>query len=89
MLEITTKSGAVYHIDEANDLWRKNYGPWNGTWVAHSIHSRDLMKWHERKDYEPLYFDIGSHVYVTAMEETWLSTPIVTVEEIEEINNDS
>ena len=89
MFKITTSTGSVYRVDTDRGLWKKNDGPWARLWGLSSV-SPDLfgkgltlneILAQSKTDAIP---EPREHLYVASSEVWWLSTPVASVEEIDD-----
>jgi len=87
MKKVTTKSGAVYLIDEERSFWKKNNDPWERTYWAHGVYPEDFIRWHNKEPYDHQPIAPGVHLYIGCRGSWWLSTPIISVEEIEHVES--
>lgn len=81
--KITTKSGSFYFIDEDRGFWRKNSEQIERIFYAHGIYPEDLIKWHNKEPYEKQPIKVGTHLHIGSRDVWWLSTPIVSIEEVD------
>lgn len=86
--KVTTKSGAVYLIDEERGWWKKNKDPWERTWWAYGVYPEDVHKWANQEELDKQPIEPGVHLSIGARDIWWFSTPIVSVEEIEYVESD-
>lgn len=82
MLEVITEAGSVYRIDLINRFWRKNDGPFErlsdlqvGTALCWPV--EDPESWSDAKMPE-----VGKHMYIASKDSRWVSTKIVSIEEL-------
>lgn len=81
---VTTESGSTYTI--IGECWKKNDGMLNRTWRKHCISDEDVAaasSWLDLYDAEQLPLQVGLRMLITAKDEVWLSTPIVSIGETE------
>jgi hypothetical protein len=84
MKKITTKSGAVYLIDNARGFWKKNDSDWDRTYWAYSVYGEDLSKWANQEEVEHLEIQVGAHLYIGSKNMWWMSTKIKKIEEVDD-----
>ena len=86
--EVTTTTGSKYYIDHDTGWWTKNNGIWapltrlaTGEWDGTRHNVPDITEWAEVEKPEP-----GKNMYIQGrgMHDWWLTTPVVSVEEVEE-----
>lgn len=87
MKKVTTKSGAVYVVNEKDGFWKKNNDPVERILFCHGVYPEDLIKWHNKEPYDQQPISQGTHLYIGSKDVWWLSTPIVSVEEIEDVES--
>ena len=78
--KITTATGSYYVID--NGFWNKNGGSWERVWWAHCIPDTPYASWSaiEMAEHKPIQG--GLRMYIGSWDVWWVSTPIVSIEEI-------
>lgn len=82
MLKVTTETGAVYTIDLVNKFWRKNKGSFERL--------RSLMvgtaltePWEDEEHWVDADApEVGKHLYIACKDFWYVSTVVVSVEEI-------
>jgi hypothetical protein len=86
---VTTETGSFYEIKDG--FWRKNNGSINKTWfmycVAEDIHEIKRLEginaaWAAVHAAEELPLTVGMSMYIYGRHESYLSTPIVSIKEI-------
>ncbi len=83
--KITTQSGSTYVT--LNGYWKKNDGLVNKAWRFSCISDEDLANaanWPDLYDAEPHPIKVGLRILATAKDEAWLSTPITSIEEVDD-----
>lgn len=85
--KVTTKSGSVYLIDQERHFWKKNDDPWERIWQMYCINPEDFLKWNNKEEYEKLPLQTGKKLYITSRDIWWLSTEIISIEEVEHVES--
>jgi len=82
MRKITTKSGTTYLFD--NGMWKRNDERWLSTWSNYCV-TNEVDSWEMLHDgLHTMPIQVGLRMYTSCMDSWWLSTPIVSIEEVEE-----
>lgn len=82
MLRFTTATGATYDVDLENSFWRKREGSWQRLWGAPQAGKVKAFPWEAPDDWFDRLPVEGEHLFVTSRDLWWVSTPVVSIEEI-------
>lgn len=85
--KVTTKSGSIYLIDEERGFWKKNNDFGERIWWAYGIYGEDVAKWFNKEELDKQPIKPGVHLCIGGRDVWWISTPIVSVEEIEDVES--
>jgi hypothetical protein len=91
--KVVTNSGSVYLIDEEHRSWRKNNEPIERIWWCKAFvidNAPNAKTWADISEAaEDRFPEVGEHLYIGARDVWYLSTPIISVEEIEDVESNS
>ena len=82
MLRFTTATGATYDLDLEAGFWRKREGSWDRLW-DYKAGNVKAFPWNAPDDWFDRLPVEGEHLFVSARDHWWVSTPVVSVEEVD------
>jgi hypothetical protein len=88
MLEVITETGAKYHLDIENNFWKKfardgyEYA-WEKIWGLKHSADTTYAPWSVDHPWPDGIPEVGEHLYIACRYHWWVSTPVVSIEEIE------
>lgn len=81
-IELTTESGRVYLIDVEGGYWsRSPYHHVNRLWDLKAGKKLEVPTMENKENWRDDIPNIGEHLYIKSLDEWYVSTKIVTIEE--------
>lgn len=85
MLKFTTETGRVYYIDLEGGFWfRSPYFSTQRLWDIRAG-SEKVWPWDKPEVWEDRVPEVGEHLYIASREVWFVSTLIVSIEEVENL----
>lgn len=93
MIELVTATGAKYHIDLEHQFWRKisrdgRVGHWDRLWAIKHSAEHNPYPWEEGSKWQNGVPAPDEHLFISSRDNWWISTLVVSVEEVESVLTD-
>ena len=84
--KVTTATGSVYLVDYENRFWKKNNEPTERLWFLQqsAVPASEIeYPWVNRDKWEDVEVpEIGKHMYIASRDVWYISTEVVSVEDV-------